>query len=35
MRLGEGGRKVVEVKFDRAVQVKVLEGFYRDAMADY
>jgi colanic acid/amylovoran biosynthesis glycosyltransferase len=32
MRLGEGGRKVVEAKFDRAVQVKVLEGFYREAM---
>jgi colanic acid/amylovoran biosynthesis glycosyltransferase len=32
MRLGEGGRKVVEAKFDRALQVKVLEGFYRDAM---
>jgi glycosyltransferase involved in cell wall biosynthesis len=32
MRLGEGGRKVVEAKFDRAVQVKVLEGYYREAM---
>lgn len=34
-RLGEGGRKVVEAKFDRAAQVKVLEGFYCQAIEAY
>jgi colanic acid/amylovoran biosynthesis glycosyltransferase len=35
MRLGEGGRKVVETKFDRTEQVKILEGYYRSAIESY
>lgn len=35
MRLGEGGRKVIEVKYDRKAQVKILEGLYRTAIEEY
>ncbi len=32
-RLAEGGRRAVEAKFDRAQQVRVLEGHYRELMS--